>query len=243
MNSDCICNNKHCPLIGRGFRPYVTKNRNHWKYSFLQGKVIPFDGNISSGKSSIGKETARVLSEEYDLPAVYIPEYVDIPLLTQFIQNMKVFAYSFQLFMLERRAETYRRAIDLARLGHIVILDRMMHGDLAFAHLHHLKGNITDEEYDNYRARMQKFEFNDPALTVFLDVTPETALRRQVRRNRENEKYNLEYFQEIHQAYQDVIQTYRGHILHIPYDDDLLVEEITGKAKQILDQCIDFLLK
>lgn len=242
MNSDCICSNKNCPLIMRGFRPYTCVNKKFWRYSFLQGKVIVVEGNVGSGKSSSGKEMARFLSEDCGLPAVYLPEYVDIELLKEFIQNMKMYSYTFQLFMLERRAEIYRNAMLLSSRGHVVIIDRMMHGDLAFAHLHFKRGNISAFQFDNYRARMQSFGFNEPALTIFLDVSPECALRRAKKRARKGETYNLEYFQEIKDAYDEVMKTYRGNVLNIDYEEDLLVEEITTKVEEMLEKCIQFLL-
>lgn len=242
-SSDCMCGVSSCPLRSNGFRPYAGGNKKSWKYSFLQGKVIPFEGNIGVGKSSAAKETTRVLCEEYGLPAVYIPEYVDEELLKLFISNMKAYAYIFQLFMLERRAEVYRKAMELAKTGHIVIMDRMMHGDLVFALLHFEKGNFTKEQFDQYRNRLHNFHFSEPSLTIFLDCSPHCASTRAKKRNRSGETYEETYFEDVDRCYKIVMEKYQGQTLHVPYEENLLVEELTPKVKEILDACVEFLLQ
>lgn len=243
LSSYCVCSNSECPLRNTGFRPYrFNRNKKRNRFNFLLGKVLVVEGNIGSGKSSSAKEMTRFLSDECELPAVYMPEYINLELLKIFIEDMKTHAYTFQLFMLEQRAECYRKAIELANSGHIVIMDRMMYGDLAFAYRHYTHGNITHEQFDCYRNIMNGFGFNDPALTIYLFTTAEKALQRAKKRDRKNESYTLEYFKEIEQAYSTVMEEYKGDILEIDFEEDLLIEEFPAKIEEILNKCIDFLL-
>lgn len=242
-SSECVCNNLKCLIKKKGFRPYSCVDKKFWRYSFLQGKVIVFEGLVGAGKSSAAKETARFLRDDCKIPAVYLPEYVDEELLKMFIQDMKTHAYTFQLFMLERRAEIYRKALDLAQLGHVVIMDRMMFGDLAFAFLHFKEGNISPEQFDNYRRRLNSFEFNDPSITIFLKVSPECAATRARKRNRKGETYDLNYFKAVSEAYEKVLEKYGGEILYVDYEKDLLIEELTPKIEEILELILKHLME
>lgn len=223
------------------FKPYATSNREFWRYSFFQGKVLVIEGNIGAGKSSIAKAMENFFNER-GISVVYLPEYVDLELLNLFINDMKKYAYIFQLFMLEKRAEIYRQAIEYAKLGYIVIMDRMMYGDYVFALQHYKKGNISEEQFIAYKNRMAHFNFNEPALTFYLDVTPECAYQRAKKRNREGETYDLTYFQEIDQNYKSVIQDYKGEILMIPYEKDLEPENLGQQVETMLNSAIHFLL-
>lgn len=240
-SSDCICDKPKCPLLQKGFRPYAYGAVSHWKYSLFQGKTIVIEGNIGSGKSSMAKEMETFFNS-VGIPAVYIPEYVDEELLTQFISDMKTHAYTFQLFMLEKRAEIYRRAIEMCKLGHVVIMDRMMYGDLVFAFHHFQQGNITATQFDSYRNKMQSFGFNHPAITFYLQVSPECAHRRAVKRNRKGETYTLSYFEEIDAVYKTILAQYKGEVIHVPYENDLLSEELLERAESLLQQAINFIL-
>lgn len=231
---ECVCDNVK-------FRPYACIDRRMWKYSFYQGKVLVFEGNIGAGKSSLAIATTNFFNK-IGISAVYLPEYVDIELLNMFIQDMKTYAYSFQLFMLEKRAEIYRKAIELAKLGHVVIMDRMLHGDYVFALHHHQKGNISEKQFTSYLERMEKLKLSEPALIFYLETTPECSHQRALKRNRKGETYPLSYFQEIDSNYQEVFKDYTGNIVPIPYNDDLNTTQLLEKAEDVLNSGLQYLL-
>lgn len=237
----CLCGNVECKLQDISFRSYVVVDKRKWKYSFYQGKVLVFEGNIGAGKSSLAIEVTNFFNS-IGISAVYLPEYVDIELLNMFIKDMKTYAYSFQLFMLEKRAEIYRKAIELARLGHVVIMDRMLHGDYVFALHHHQKGNINEQQFASYLKRMNTLKLSEPALIFYLKTTPECSYTRARKRNRTGETYPLTYFEEIDSNYQEVFKDFKGNIVNIPYDHDLTPTQLVEKAEDVLNLGVQYLL-
>ena len=68
-------------------------------YRPLIGSSILLEGSIGVGKSTVGKSLEKFF-KNIGLKARFYPEYVNEPLLNQYISDMNKYAYSFQLIML-----------------------------------------------------------------------------------------------------------------------------------------------
>lgn len=212
------------------------------RYSFLRGMVIVLEGNVGVGKSTAGIHLARYL-RDLGLPARYIPEHVNPHLLGAFIEDMKRFAFTFQITMLELRRASYHLAEAYAKNGEIVILDRMVHGDLVFGRYQRDLGNITEEQYRAYLQNVKDLDFPSPSLVIYLRATPEKALERVNRRARDKESaYQLSYLRGIHDLYEEMIQAYPHSVLELDYNKDILVDEMEENVRRILEEAITFLV-
>lgn len=175
--------------------------------SLKDGSLIIVEGLIGVGKTTLGSILHDLLSEG-DRKVRFFPEYVNGPLLNQYIGDMKKYAYGFQLVMMSRRLETYKDALSFcARTGGVAIVDRSILGDTAFARMQHECGNISSSEWTIYNEILRLEEDHLPPSQavryLFLQCPPEEALRRiHIRGFKEEVSgYTLGYLQDLERAY------------------------------------------
>lgn len=169
----------------------------------LRGAVLIVEGIIGSGKSSLGKRLTELLTE-VGLPCKFFEEEIDMPFLSLFLSDMKKYAFAFQVAMLKNRQSVYKQAVDFARNSNgVAIVDRSLHGDYAFALMHHDRGNISDEEWLAYEDILEKTKLPGPSVIIYLDVYPTVAMERITKRDRLGEKstYTLEYLSDLDANY------------------------------------------
>lgn len=170
----------------------------------LRNTTILIDGIIGVGKSTLGKSLEQFLNG-IGIPSKFYGEYVNPRLLSQYISDMKKYAYTFQMVMLTRRFEIYRDAKRFASSGGVSIIDRNLLGDYAFAYMQYKKGNITEEEWKIYTDMYRLENVDQPDYVLFLDCGTETALRRTRRRGVDSESsYTLQYFEDVKKSYEDI---------------------------------------
>jgi len=188
---------------------------NHPDYNLfhgLRGGIYVLEGIIGVGKTTFGTSLSVYLNK-IGLKARFFPEYVNEMLLSQYIKDMKKYAYSFQLFMLCKRIETYQKAesyVDNER--GIAIIDRSLVGDMTFARMQMLNGNMTGDEWETYLSVMKQ-EANacvTPTFYIFLECTTNTSLERIKQRGNKDEieGYPEEYLEKLKQAYKYSFETY-----------------------------------
>lgn len=174
--------------------------------SNLNGSMIVIEGTIGAGKSDLSIAIVAYLNK-HGVNAVYFDEYVNDSLLSLFINDQKRYALCFQLFMLNKRIETYNLAMQLIKQGGCAVLDRSLLGDQVFAQLQHEKGNISDEEMKVYRSIAETEARLKLTNIIYLDVTVETSLRRILKRSRESERaYSPQYLSKILSSYEKALE-------------------------------------
>ena len=109
-----------------------------WLRSFI-GHIVVIEGPIGAGKTTLGRSIEALL-HKYNIKCKFFKEYKHDVLLQHYIKNMSTEAYSFQIIMLRERFTIYMKAIELARQGYAVFMDRSLVGDLAFALMQIKKG-------------------------------------------------------------------------------------------------------
>src|SRR5665648_663656 len=117
----------HPPLT-----PFAVTPPGYQRYRLLRGSLLIIEGVIGAGKTTLGHSLAAYLNQ-IGIPTRFYPEYVNPELLAQYIADMPRYAYTFQLFMLRVRCDTYREAQLFTATGGIALIDRSLPGDLAFA--------------------------------------------------------------------------------------------------------------
>lgn len=199
---------------------FNQRPRCYYNFSCLRASVITIEGGIGVGKTSLGRSIERFLNK-LGIKTKFFPEYVNQTLLTQFIGDMKRYAYSFELFMLAKRAEIYRDAQRFADLGGLAIIDRSINGDWAFTKMQYDAGRITEEDWKTYQDILNAENFYEPSLTIFLDCSIERSLARINKRGRDGESgYTEDYLQKLEIAYQESFERVDHEIHYLHWDED-----------------------
>ena len=202
------------------------------------------EGLIASGKSRLTKQLEEALGYRSFPEPVADKGYLEL-----FYADQKRFAFSLQIEMLRRRWGIHRLAMLECRAGTYAgtILDRGLPGDRVFAWMHHQAGNLHDLEWQTYEALYSEFmsvPHMQPTVLVYLDVTPETALRRIRKRGRPSEeRITLDYLTALREAYRRLLDEIEGgrhawsrglQILKVEWDaDNLPVEPIVENVTQL----------
>lgn len=141
------------------------------------------------------------------MEAKFFPEYVNKELLTQYINNMNRYAYSFQMIMLCKRIQIYYEAQQYSSTGGIAIIDRSILRDMAFARMQKTNGNFTNDEWNTYLSFLnQEIKF-EPAASLFLNCSTQTSVDRIKLTGIDSEinGYTIEYLEQLNQAYSEII--------------------------------------
>lgn len=198
--------------------------------------IICLEGLIGAGKSTLGKALVSSLRNHgYD--AIYYPEYVNLPLLKQYLGDMKRYAYPFQVIMLHQRFAIYRAAAlycgeDDRR---IAIIDRGFDGDYAFANMQYQEGNISEDEWNIYLEIVteQQRMISWTQLTIYLQCDLTTCLRRISHRNRSGESsYTRDYLSRLEKAYLTSLR----RTPHLVINND---EELTGSFLETVIETVE----
>lgn len=196
------------------------------EFRSLRGSVISLEAKISAGKSTLGKSMEAFLSKA-GFRAKFYEEPVSEHLLNLYLSDMKKYAFSFQLVIIERRIQIHKEATLFAQSGGIAIIDRGVYGDLAFAHMQRNAGLFTDQEWSTYNAEIEDQKLDDPYIIVYLDCSTETALRRVKVRGNQSEinTYTPDYMDRLEAAHQESLKDFDGVLLHLNWEDDQPVFE------------------
>lgn len=205
---------------------FTERHSQYNTYKSLKSSVFTIEGIIGVGKTSLGKSLEKYLNN-INIKAKFYPEYVNKELLCQYINDMKKYAYSFQLVMLFKRIEIYREAERFAASGGVALIDRSIIGDMTFAHLQKNNGNFTDEEWETYLSVMKQEIQLTPTASIYLKCTLDIAMQRINKRGIEAEikGYTIEYLEQLNDAYECAIANCIN-VRHIPinWNSDVITD-------------------
>ncbi len=206
------------------------------------GPVIWVEGIIGSGKTRLTK----ALAEALELRALFEPVKSN-PYLSRFYNNPKRWAFPMQIELLHRRYAMQKLAAFEATMagGHQgAVLDRGLPGDRVFAKLHMLKGNMSEMEWDTYERAYDTMTCSliPPSLLIYLEVDPEVALERVVKRARNAEVgIGIDYLRELHKGYLDLLVEIESSdhpwsrgmdTMRVPWNvDDQPIEPLVGRLR------------
>lgn len=162
---------------------------------------------IGAGKTTFCREVGQRLN----LRVIEEP-VKENPYLEDFYKDEKRWAFSMQMFLLERRKLMQQlAAIEATGIGGYqgAILDRSISGDRVFAKMHMRKGNIHPRDWNTYEESYDGAcrTLLPPTKLIFLDVQPETAWERMKKRDRAAEAaVPLSYLEELREGYQELLE-------------------------------------
>jgi deoxyadenosine kinase len=166
----------------------------------LQEVFIGIAGIIGAGKSTL----ATALGKHLNLPTYYEP-VADNEYLEDFYKDTAKYAFSTQIYLLNRRFQQHQEIIWRGGGG---VQDRTIYEDAVFAKTLVDQGLMEERDYRTYLAlfkHMSNFMCR-PNLIVFLDLSPETSMERIKMRSRDVEStIPMDYLRTLHAEYQTFI--------------------------------------
>lgn len=176
--------------------------------------VITIDGVVGVGKTTLMK----ILVEERGMIPFQEP-VMENPILDKFYYDRKRYSFPLQIFFLNERFKHIQKASKLDN----AVLDRSIYGDCIFAKMLRDSGEMTEEEFDIY---LRLFDTmvelcHPPKLMVYLEVSPEEAVKRIVKRGREYElDTEMDYWVRLNQEYRKYFAEYNfSPVLKINVED------------------------
>ena len=178
-------------------------------------KYITVAGNIGVGKSTL----VRLLCERLGWFPFFEPEAQN-PYLADFYQDMQAWGFHSQVFFLANRLKIHREVLICAGS---VIQDRSIYEDAEiFAANLHRQGQLSERDYDTYRALYQGIaEFLPPPdMIIYLKASPETLIERIALRNRDYERdISRTYLTGLNELYDQWIENFNlCPVLTVPAD-------------------------
>ncbi len=193
-------------------------------------------GNIGAGKTSLTERLGARLGWRTAFESV-----ADNPYLAEFYADMRAWSFHLQVFFLGHRAQQH---LELARDPRSAIADRSIYEDaFIFARaLHHL-GNLSERDYQSYRAIFDLVMdgLPRPDLLLYLRAPVPILFERIRRRGRGIESgITTDYLALLDSFYEDwlqafslcpvlTIQTEDLDFVHKPRHLDLVVQRIQDK--------------
>lgn len=204
----------------------------------MSGLFITFEGGECSGKTTIIKKLCQILTEK-QIPfistrepgGIDIAEQIRSIILDVKNQNMTEETEAL-LYAASRMQHLKERVLPALEDGKIVICDRFLDSSLAY------QGYARGLGMDAI-LKINHFALHHlPNLTLFIDVTPEVALKRLSSREK-TDRLDLEsvtFHQKVYEGYQQVLKMYPNRIVRI--DGNQALEAV---CKDCIDKVLDFI--
>ena len=162
----------------------------------LQDLFIGIAGLIGAGKTTL----AKALGAHLDLP-VYFEPVTDNVYLEDFYRDTRRYAFATQIYLLNRRFQQHQEVIWRGGGG---VQDRTIYEDAVFAKTLVQQGLMEERDYDTYRQlfrHMSNFMCR-PNVIVYLDLSPESSMKRIQQRSRDVESgVSMAYLEALHREY------------------------------------------
>lgn len=176
--------------------------------------IICIDGVVGVGKSTLGE----LLSEELGIK-IFREPVVNNPLLDKFYYDRKRYAFSTQVFFLNKRFEMIKEASQLDTC----IMDRSIYGDVIFAKMLMEDGDMTKVEFQLYEDLLKHMleSVDRPLLMIYLETTVDNAMKKIKERGREYEQIvDRSYWESLNKNYREYFASYNlSEILVINVDN------------------------
>ena len=177
--------------------------------------VIVIEGNIGSGKTTLGK----VLEKKFNLKLYR--ELVNpntLNMLNDFYNDKKRYAFLLQIHFLNER---FKMIKDIFK-NKGGILDRSIYGDKVFASVLKDDENMSENEFRVYSDLLENMleHVKKPRLLIFLDANVNTCLDRIKKRDRLGEELiQAEYLLKLENKYKEWLDSYKlSPKIILPYD-------------------------
>lgn len=206
---------------------------------------------VCAGMIGVGKSTlTEILAREFGTQAFY-EEVEDNPVLDKFYENPKKWAFSLQMFFLDKRFKAIKKALS----DNNNVLDRSIYEDALFTRINNMQGNISDVDLniynsilDNMMEELKELPKKAPDLLIYLEADFDTILDHIKQRGRDFEQIDdnpelLDYYKllwtEYKQWYEDYNYSPKMKIKVETYNPndkesiDKVIEQIKAKLQEV----------
>lgn len=194
----------------------------------LQDVFIGIAGLIGAGKTTL----AKALGDHLGLPVYYEP-VADNAYLEDFYRDTKRYAFSTQIYLLNRRFQQHQEII---WRGGGAVQDRTIYEDAVFARTLVDQDLMEARDYETYLQlfrHMSNFMCR-PNMIVYLDLAPEVSMERIHERSRSMESgITLEYLTALRDRYDEFIKDISRNIpvIRVPWDEFKDAEETAERIE------------
>lgn len=202
----------------------------------MKKQFITFEGPEGSGKTSVIKEVYEALKRQgHDVIVTREPGGVAISerirsLLLDYNDEVMDARTEALLFAASRRQHVIEIIKPALEAGKIVLCDRYIDSSLAY------QGVARDLGIEEvYSLNLFAIETYIPDLTLFIDISPETGLKRVKKNQRAMDRLDLEtldFHQKVYEGYQTLMELEPERIKRI--DGNTTIEGISKKAIELI---------
>lgn len=202
----------------------------------MKKQFITFEGPEGSGKTSVIKEVYEALkSQGHDVIVTREPGGVAISerirsLLLDYNDEVMDARTEALLFAASRRQHVIEIIKPALEAGKIVLCDRYIDSSLAY------QGVARDLGIEEvYSLNLFAIETYIPDLTLFIDISPETGLKRVKKNQRAMDRLDLEtldFHQKVYEGYQTLMELEPNRIKRI--DGNTTIEAISNQAIELI---------
>lgn len=178
--------------------------------------MITIDGVVGVGKSTL----MEIFTKEKGYVAFEEP-VVNNPILDKFYYDRERYSFPLQIFFLNERFKHIKKASEQEK----AVLDRSIYGDLIFAKMLKDNGEMSEDEFNIYLDLFHNMieHCKAPALMIYLEASPEEAMRRIAKRGRDYEQSDVvepEYWIRLNNEYREYFAQYNfSPVLKINVDN------------------------
>lgn len=209
------------------------------KYGIPANAVITIAGTVGVGKSTMTKALADALQFRTSFEKVDSNPYLDL-----FYDDFEKWSFHLQIYFLAERFKEQKRMFEY---GGGFIQDRSIYEDTGiFAKMHWEKGTMNNVDYETYtnlfEAMVMTPYFPHPDLLIYLEGSIDDIIGRIQERGRQMEQQTpVEYWIEMHQRYENWINTFNGcPVLRLNINDyDLLNDPAC--SEQVVERIGNFM--
>jgi deoxyadenosine/deoxycytidine kinase len=142
-------------------------------------------GCMGVGKSRLTEALAKHLGYK-----AYFEPVKENPYLDDYYADPKRYACIMQFFMLTHRFRQHMEIQELSKKDIGVVQDLIIYGDVIYAELNHMVGNMDDRDYANYRSHFEVLRplLQLPDVIINLETSIDTIVKRIECRGRASEK-------------------------------------------------------
>lgn len=226
---------------------------NFRSVAYPSGIHIPVIGCISAGKTSFCKALARVIEEDTHKacrtmfePATEDDEGDHNPFLALYYKDIPRWAFTIQIYLLNKRLEQTRLAQALAMAGENSVADSSIWSDSIFVNKLEKSGDLSKAEADCYFELFHNMsrEIMYPQVFVYLHVSPEKAIIRLNKRMSEKagraceSSIPVSYMSNLIAEYHELTSNLSrfSHVITLDWDEDKTPEQILDAARGLWEQ-------
>ncbi len=166
------------------------------------------DAIVIDGVVGVGKTTLMDLISDKLGYQKFLEPVIDNPILDKFYHDRKRYAFTLQIFFLNRR---FKMLKDAAKIKEKTIMDRSIYGDVIFAKLLRDNNEMSQSEFAIYMELLANMldHIEAPKLMVYLKIDTDSAIERIKNRGRDFEQIvEREYWENLNKEYNDYFDNY-----------------------------------